>query len=98
MAQNENLPQGNPVSTPEDRAKLRQMGAADQVSPVDVERMANAGLTVDSVEKAKMHGINFLTILQWVNTYGPVAVRVLSDILNYIKPLAPPVVTEEEKK
>lgn len=95
MAENET--KCGPVSTPEDRVKLRQMGAADQVSPVDVERMVNAGLTVDSVEKAKMQGINFLYILQLVNTYGPVAVRVLSDILNYIKPLAPPVVTEEEK-
>lgn len=74
------------------KAQMRKMAAADQVSEADADKLFAAGMTTDTVEKAKMHGINFFQILQWVNTYGPMAVNVLRDILNYIKPLAPPLV------
>jgi hypothetical protein len=88
----------NPSSAPPDvKNRMRQMAAADQMSAADADRLFEAGVTLDTVEKAKMHGINFFMILQWVNTYGPIAVNVLRDILNYIKPLAPPLVTGEKK-
>jgi len=69
--------------------KLKAMGAKCGVSQSDCEKLYNNGLTHDNAERAAMHGIDLGAILALFNTYGPVFVNILNDILNRLKPVNP---------
>lgn len=71
------------------KEQMKQMGEKCGVSPADSEKLFGQGLTTETVQKAEMHGINLLAILQMFNTYGPVAVAILNDLLARLKQVTP---------
>lgn len=61
----------------------------DECHPDCVEPLVEAGLTEDTFKKAKAAGFSFSAIIAMVLTYGPVAVKILQNLLDQLKQVAP---------